>query len=282
MSKKIPRPDDFEKKLITLYLQNSSIEQVFNITNYDLPVSFATYHRLLNKFGIVKSAGPNSRLSESLHVLSLINNYKVPLERVYRKYAPHTLKVSTNTLHRIMHHIRLGVTRRCGAALLISPESNKDKYLLAQDNSLKNPSLGKEGDFSLPMGHTRMQDSHQKSIKRVLQQEVFTDLAIESTFPSSNVPAKPKAEFFINIADIKVGVFRLILPDSLCSFSSFKLHNYRFLTPDEILKLQLRPGVGDIIEEFEKNRYSPKSNKEKVIDSKLNLALLELPYRQEK
>ena len=155
MPQKLVPPDDFEKKLLTLYLKHGSIEQVFNVTNYDLPVSFATYHRLLNKFGIVKSAGPNSKLSESLHILSLINNYKVPLEKVYRKYAPQTLKVSTNTLHRIMHHVRLGVTRRCGAALIISTESKKDKYLIAQDISLNSAILGQSGDFSLPMGHTQ-------------------------------------------------------------------------------------------------------------------------------
>lgn len=280
MAKKKRVPDEFESNLISLYLQNDSIEQVFNITNYDLPVSFATYHRILNRFGIVKSAGPNSRLSESLHILSLLNNYKVPLERVYRKYAPNTMKISTNTLHRILHYIRLGVTRRCGAALLISPESNKDKYLIAQDISISNALLGQEGDFSLPMGHTRMQDSHATSITRVLQKEAFTDMAIKGNFPFELIDKDTKPEFYINIADIKVGVFRLVIPDRYNVFSSFKLHNFHFLTHQEITENKLRPGVEDIIKEHEKLRYEPVGDKEIVIDSSLNLALIKLQNNQ--
>ena len=272
-------PNEFEKNLISLYLRHGSIEQVFNIKNYDLPVSFATYHRLLNKFGIIKSAGPNSRLSESLHVLSLINNYKVPLERVYRKYAPHTLKVSTNTLHRIMHHIRLGVTRRCGAALLISHESSKDRYLLAQDVSLNNPSLGEPGDFSLPMGHTRMQDNSTTSITRVLQQEVFTNKCLDGSFPFNLISKNAKPIFFINIADIKVAVFRLIIPDKYNDFSSFKLQGHCFKNQNELQAIKIRPGVGEIVEKYEELRFAPQSNTEIVINSKLNLALSELPER---
>ena len=272
-------PNEFEKNLISLYLRHGSIEQVFNIKNYDLPVSFATYHRILNKFGIIKSAGPNSRLSESLHILSLINNYKVPLERVYRKYAPQTLKVSTNTLHRIMHHIRLGVTRRCGTALLISHESNKDRYLRAQDNSLNNPSLGEPGDFSLPMGHTRMQDNSTISITRVLQQEVFTNNCLSGSFTFHLIPKTAKPIFFINIADIKVAVFRLIIPDKYIDFSSFKLHSHCFMDQRDLQTIKIRPGVGEIVEKYEELRFAPQSSTEIVINSKLNLALSELPER---
>ena len=277
MPKKPIIPDKFEENLISLYLKHGSIEQVFNITNYDLPVSFATYHRILNKYGIVKSAGPNSRLSESLNILSLVNNYKVPLERVYRKYAPHTLKVSTNTLHRIMHHIRLGVTRRCGAALLISQESHKDRYLVAQDYSLSNPALGQAGDHSLPMSHTRMQDSSVTSITRVLQQEVFADDCTKGNFPFHLITKDAKPIFFINIADIKVAVYRMIFPDSYSTFTSNKLHDYSFITFSEMFSKPLRPGVGEIVEKFEELRFMPASAETIVINSKLNLALSELP-----
>ncbi len=279
MSQKRNVPDEFEKDLISLYFKNGSIEQVYNVKNYDLPVSFATYHRILNRFGIVKSAGPNSRLSESLHILSLINNYKVPLERVYRKYAPRTLKVSTNTLHRIMHHIRLGITRRCGTALLISPESNKDRYLVAQDSSVSNPLLGQANDISLPMGHTRMQDSSKTSITRVLQQEVFTDNCLNGDFPFHLIPQNSKPIFYINIADIKVAVYRLVIPDSLNKFTSYKLHHFAFKTYNEIQKLKVRPGVGEMVGKFEELRYAPISSSEIVIDSELNLALSRLPER---
>jgi hypothetical protein len=279
MSLKSTMPDSFEQELLTLYFQHGSIEQVFHIKNYDLPVSFATYHRLLNRFGIIKSAGPNSRLSESLNILSLINNYKVPLERVYRKYAPSSLKVSTNTLHRIMHHIRLGVTRRCGTALVISNQSFPDRYLIAQDNSLHQPSLGQSGDFSLPMGHTRMQDSHITSVTRVLQQEVFTNPCIQGDFPFSLIPKDIAPIFFINVADIKVAVYRLIIPDKYHLFSSLKLHNYHFVSQTELQSFKLRPGVTEIIEKHEELRYLPQTQTEIVIDSNLNLALSRLPSR---
>jgi len=272
-------PDDFQKNLISLYLKHGSIEQVFNITNYDLPVSFATYHRVLNKFGIVKSAGPNSKLSESLHILSLINNYKVPLEKVYRKYAPQTLKVSTNTLHRIMHHIRLGVTRRCGTALLISQESNLDRYLIAQDISLQNPSLGEVGDFSLPMSHTRMQDNTYTSITRVLQQEVFSNNCISGTFPFYLISGTEKPIFYINIADIKVAVFRIVIPDSYSTFSSFRLKNFSFKNQNEIASSKVRPGVGEMVKKYEELRYLPQPSCEIVIESNLNLALSRIPSR---
>lgn len=281
MSKKGVVPDEFEQNLISLYLKHGSIEQVLNVTNYDLPVSFATYHRILNKFKIVKSAGPNSKLSESLDILSLINNYKVPLERVYRRYAPLTLKVSTNTMHRIMHHIRLGVTRRCGAALLISRESAKDKYLLAQDTSLTNSALGEAGDYSLPMGHTRMQDSCKTSITRVMQQEVFTKESISGKFPFTLIPGDTRPSFYINIADIKVAIYRLIIPDQYRNYSSFKLENYTYFSADEIKTLKLRPGVGEIVNEHERLRFQPESTKEIVINSELNLALSKLPERLE-
>jgi len=270
-------PDSFEKNLISLYFQHSSIEKVLQVTNYDLPVSFATYHRILNKYGIIKSAGPNSRLSESLEVLSLINSYKVPLERVYHKYAPHSFKISTNTLHRIMHHIRLGATRRCGTALIISRESERDKYLIGQDTTLNRPQLGEAGDFSLPMGHTRMQDSHTKSITRVLQQEVFTKNCIDGTFPFNLVSTSLKPLFFINIADIKVAVFRLVIPDRFHHFSSFKLHNFSFRSTNDILCLKHRPGVGEIVEKYEELRFHPQPEEEVVINSRLNLALSRLP-----
>ncbi len=266
-------PDEFESKLISEYLKHGSIEQVFKVHHFDLPVSFATYHRILNKFQVVKSAGPNSKLSESLHILSLINNYKLPLEKIYHKHAPNSLKVSTNTLHRILHNVRLGVTRRCGAALLISKESEPNKYLVGKDISLGNNLLGNSGDISLPMSHTRMQDSHYTSVLRVLEQEVFANQTISATFPHHLIDKGISPAFFINIADIKVGVFRLVLPDTDFDFSSFRLINHQFLNKDDLFSQSLRPGVGDIIEYFESNTYKYLTKDTPVINSQLNLSL---------
>jgi len=178
-----------------------------------------------------------------------------------------------------MHNIRLGVTRRCGTALLISPESNKDRYLLGQDISLCNPSFGESGDGSLPMSHTRMQDSATTSITRVLQQEVFTQNCINGNFPFNLIPENSKPIFYINIADIKVAVFRLIFPDEYHDFSSYKLCRFSFKSALEIKQAKIRPGVGEIVKNFELLRYAPQNDSEIVIDSNLNLALAKLPER---
>lgn len=259
----------FEQYLVSEYFKHGSIDQVFKFHNYDIPISFAGYHRVLNKFEIVKSAGPNSKLSESLHLLSLLNTYKLPLERVYHHYAPQSIQVSTNTLHRILHHIRLGVTRRVGAALIISTQESPGRYLLAKDKSLKNDILGQKGDWSLPMGFTREQDSHKTSIIRVLQQEVFTEQAITNRFPNLKLPEKEI--FTINIADIKVYVYLVLLPKKYPNFSSFKLKKHQFLGISELNTNRVRPGVIDILKNYEEHKFNQN------IESSLNLSLAYAP-----
>jgi hypothetical protein len=263
---------EFEKKLVKEYLRFGSIDKVFKVYNYDLPISFASYHRLLNKFGVIKSAGPNSKLSESLHVLSLINTYKLPLERIYHRYTPRSIQISTNTLHRILHNIRIGVTSRVGVALLISHEAEPNKFLLGKDQSIINPLLGHKGDWSLPMGYTREQDSHKDGILRVLQQEVFTEQTINSKFPKNIIPKDITESFVINIADIKVYVYRLILSKSY-HYSSFKLSDFSLFSHSEILELKARGGVVDIVNTYFKQDFSL------GYDSEFNQNLCLLPLK---
>ena len=262
---------EFEKFLITEYLKFGSIDKVFKLHNYNLPISFASFHRLLNKYKIVKSAGPNSKLSESLHFLSLLNTYKLPLERVYHRFTPNSIQVSTNTLHRILHNIRLGVTKRVGIALLISNSESPNQFLLGQDDSLLNSKLGEKGDWSLPMGYTRQQDSFAKGIKRVLQQEVFVRETIENKFPKNIIPKDPQPIFCINIADIKVFVFKLELTKNY-TFSSFKLKKHLYFYPSEVQKLKTRGGVVDIFKMYLTGSIQTSSNS----DFNQNLCLLPL------
>lgn len=252
---------ELEKFLVSEYLKYGSIDKVFKTHSYNLPISFAGYHRLLNKYKIIKSAGPNSKLSESLHVLSLLNTYKLPLERIYHRYSPNSLQVSTNTLHRILHNIRLGVTNRVGVALLISKVDDPNKFLMGQDNSLVNPALGHKGDWSLPMGYTREQDSHQAGILRVLQQEVFANLAISDKFPKNLFPNEITEDFTINIADIKVYVYHIALSKNY-NLSSFKLSNFGFYSLSEISKLKVRGGVVDIVKTYLNNYQNTNFNSE--------------------
>lgn len=264
------KPTEFEQKLITEYFKHSSINQAFKFNKYNLPLSFASYHRILKKYQIIESAGPNSKLSESLDFLSKLASYKIPLEKLYHQYAPTQIQVSTNTLHRILHHVRLKVTRRVGTALLISQEGNLDRYLFAQDTSLNDPKLGSNMDYSLPMTHSKMQESAKKSILRVIQQEVFTDLSINNKLPTGIIPQNPKPVMYINIADIKVAVYRIVLPMSHLKYSSFRLTNYQYFKIDEISNLILRTGVEDILKKYEEIRFFPKTDKIPEFDSTLN------------
>lgn len=273
MANELQNELEFESFLISEYLRLGSIQQVFVTHKYSLPISFASYDRLLNKYKIVKSAGPNSKLSESLDILSKISDYKIPLERVYHQYAPTSVQVSTNTLHRILHFTRLRLTRRRGTALLISMESDLSSYLVGSDSSLKDPKLGSVDDFSLPMTHSKANETPYESIIRVAQQEVFSDLAINKSFPAKIFKGINKPVMYINIADIKVSVYRIVMPSSYNIFSSQKLHDFQFLTEKDIMGKKLRPGVEDIINKYEEIRFMPRTDEVVDFDSTLNTTL---------
>jgi len=266
---------DFDKFLVSEYLKYGSINKVYSIHHFNLPISFASYHRVLNKFKVIKSAGPNSQLSESLNILSKISSYKIPLERVYHQYAPRSIQVSTNTLHRILHYTRLGLTRRQGTALLITEPDHPLSFLTGVEKNTPNSALGKRGDITLPMGHSKIGESPQDAIARVLQQEVFTDQTVAGTFPWKLVPKHPQPTMYINIADIKVTVYHLILDHNL-PFSSFKLNLLKYRSLKELLASNLRPGVEDILRQKAGLLKVSTTSTAPEFSSKLNLVLLEL------
>ncbi len=263
---------EFKKFLVAEYLKHGSIDKVLKVHHFDLPTSFASYHRVLKEFGIVKSAGPNSKLSESLYLLSLLANYKVPLEKTYRQHAPKRIQISVNTLHRILHYIRLGLTRRQGTALIITDAEKPNYILLGQDITLSDRSLGQKGDYSLPMSHSKTGEDPKDSITRVLQQEVFTDLTTKKEFPSSVVPKHPKPIMYINIADIRVAVYHLELSNKE-KFSSFKLTNLKFRKLTNQPNNKLRPGVGDILKKYFELQKNPTLKAGVEFDSGLNTIL---------
>lgn len=240
---------DFQKFLVAEYFKVGSIDKVFKAHQFDLPISFSGYHRILKDFGIIKSAGPNSKLSDSLYFLNLLINYKIPLEKTYRNYAPKGIRISLNTLHRIIHYTRLGLTRRQGTALLITNKKEPNKILIGNDISLANNLLGQKGDYSLPMSHSKTGENPRDSIIRVLQQEVFTDLVVNKSFPYFVISEHPKPLMYINIADVRVTVYHIELNSDL-PFSSFKLTNLQYKSISDLRDKKLRPGVGDILENF--------------------------------
>ncbi|PIP85977.1 hypothetical protein COW83_01385 [Candidatus Collierbacteria bacterium CG22_combo_CG10-13_8_21_14_all_43_12] len=273
------KQDNFERNLVLEYFLHGSINKVFSFHHFDLPISFAGYTRVLSKYKVVKSAGPNSNLSESLRILSKVVDYKIPLERIYHQYAPRTIQVSTNTLHRMLHYTRLGLTRRQGTVLIITQKNRPEAFLVGNDNSLSNSVLGKKGDISLPMGHSKLGELPQESILRVLQQEVFTKLVLDKSFPDNILPLHPKPIMYMNIADIRVSIYHIELDKEL-NFSSFKLSNLRFEKLNDISDLKTRPGILEILQKYEKLSLFPEPASTPEFNSNLNsnlFALVEAP-----
>lgn len=245
---------EFYKNIIRQYLEYGSVDAVFRKSHYNLPISYSGFHRLLDKWGIVKAAGPNCKLAEAVCFLTCLSHNQIPLERMYREMPP-SFQTSLATLHRIMGHVKEGIVRRAGTALVITPEGRDDLVLVGEDVSTPrvavDQKLGKfVGAISLPMSFSKKSEAAETSILRVLQHEVFTQSAVDQVMPKV-IPSGPEPFMYLAIADIGVQVFQLSLPEELVSrFSSFKLVNHRFLKSAEIIAAKdsgdLRAGIVEI------------------------------------
>lgn len=253
-----------DKFFITEYLKLGSVDRVFRKHNFNLPISAPTYHRLINSWGgvgLVKTAGPNSNLSEVLLILSRLLDTQLPLETFFRQHVPASLKPTLSTTHRVMRKIKEGVFRRLGTALIITPQNNHNKILVGQDTSLTNSHFGHKDDLSLPMGYSKHKESPSTSIKRILEREVFTQKVINQTLPPHLIPKNIKHFMTINIADVSVKVYHLKLPAKLLKpnqLSSFKLKNLKLINLTELTNLKplekgIRPGVVEIVQQFSLN-----------------------------
>ena len=253
-----------DKFFITEYLKLGSVDKVFRKHHYNLPISTPTYHRLINNWGIVglvKTAGPNSNLSEVLLILSRLLDTQLPIETFFRKHVPASLKPTLSTTHRVVKKIKEGVIRRLGTALIITPHHDFSKILVGQDISLTNTHFGHKGDLSLPMGYSKHQEDSTVSIRRILEREVFTNKVINQEFPHQLIPENISSFMTINIADVSVKVYHLKLPTSLLKhhqLSSFKLTNLRLTNSNKLAKHQpitkgIRPGVVEIAQCYQKH-----------------------------
>jgi len=243
---------DFSQFLVREYFRFGSVDRVLRHYRFALPVSPATYQRVLDKYGVVKTAGPNSRISETILFFEHLVKDTADIESIYKKM-PLSFQTSLKTIYRIYSYMKQGLTRRVGVALVISPFNNPYKVLLAKDISTPYFELGKEyGLLSLPMGYSRKRDSRKTGVIRILQQEVFTDLVIKDNFPFDIVPSYLEPFMYLDIADVRVAVYSLTLPKEMCSlsrFSSFKLKDYNFYDAYDIVRgdLSLRLGVKEAI-----------------------------------
>jgi hypothetical protein len=251
----------FNEFLVEEYLKHGSVDEVLRIHRYGIPISYAGYQRVLDRWEIVKAAGPNSRFAEVLGFLSRLVEEKVPLERLY-KNLPSSFQTSMSTMHRVLGYVKRGVTRRVGTALLVTPDDSLDQILVGNDVSTPRLELGKPyGAISLPMGFSRKRDSVGRRVVRVLQQEVLTQPTIGRRFPGELVSADLHPFMYIDVADVSVGVFHLPTPPQLTEeLSSFKLENLRFVS---LVDLQaglpndnLRAGVQEIAHGYEGYKMS--------------------------
>lgn len=257
---------EFNKFLVSEYLEYGSVDAVLKKHKFEIPISYAGYQRVLSKWGIVKAAGPNNKLSESIDFLAKFAYENIPFDRLYKNMPP-SFRTSSATLYRILSYIKEGLTRRYGVALVINPYRNEKKILVAHDMSAPRIELGKtHGSLSVPMGFARLRDPREIAILRILQQEVFTNLAVEKKLPNI-IPDRIKPFMILDVADVRVEIFHLMLPKSLSglkSFSSFKLKKYKFV-PTKILvddkkNINLRLGIREIATGYQKYLQAKRRN----------------------
>ena len=251
------KEDAFNRFIVSEYLKYGSVDELFRRNDYNLPISYPGVQRLLDKWGIVKAAGPNTLLTEALIFLEELSMEQIPVERLYRRMPP-SFKASMGTMHRILSYIRSETIRRVGTALVMTPKDNPNLILVGNDVSpIIRTEVGKPyGSITFPMGYSKRLESPETSILRVLQQEVFTVPTIEKEGVAQRViPETPKPFMYLDIADVRVSVYQIILPEELSetrSFTSFKIQNHKFLDTSDlgVKRKGFRTGIVEIAQGY--------------------------------
>ncbi len=265
---------------LRLYLASGSVEEAIASYPENLPISAANFHRLVVRNGLVTSAGRHVSLPETLHFFRLkAMEQDTPLERLYREFPP-SFKTSLSTLHRVYQRIEKGLVNRKAAALLISAESDRTQILIGRELT-GNSRYGKHaGDFSIPMGFSRQEESSVESVARVLQQEVFAGEAAKGNLHTGSelfkkiVPENIEPIAYFDIVDVEVSVYCLSIPIIHPAFESYKLAEHQFLNFGDMEALSLRTGVGEIVNIYQSYLDNPYTVEFPVrYRSEVNLAL---------
>lgn len=245
---------EWYKPLIELYLTYGSVDQVFAKKQHNTGVSIPHFHRIIREWGIIKSTGPKSHFTEAIFFLTELAKERLPLETLYHSMPP-SLQISAVTLHRILSYVKRGLTRRHATALIVSPESDPSLALIGKEIITARPEVGKPiGSLSLPITYAKRDEPIRDAILRVLQQEVAATLTVNRQLPLDLIPTNPQTILTIDIADVRVKTFRIIVPDHLISrLDSFKLAHLTFIPLREIavqakegLESHFRAGVPEI------------------------------------
>lgn len=262
--------------------------------NNSLPISITDYHRLVKRRGLVKNEGRTSAsLAQTLYVfLNKTLDPKLSIEKVYRSIP---LSVRSNntfpaltTLYRVYQSVLEGKTTKHAVGLVITPPQDFSKIMLV-DEKMTSPHVAKkQGDSTIPVGFTSKNMSADKSILRVLQREYSHELALNgklaltadrnlSDFARRLIPQDISAFLTIDILDIKLHIYHLVLPNELNGLqecSSTTVENHRFMDVNQIITngLRLRPGIGDVLRAY--NTYLTGDAQARQVTSNLNLALM--------
>src|SRR3989344_5660170 len=224
------------ENLLTNYFALGSVDAVMAYymkknPPYGLPISEADYHRQLDREGVVKSAGRHADLAYGLLVLEMLHSSGLKrVESFYRDHVPPTIKevISQSGLWRMVNAVkeREGAAWRYGTALVITPERDPGRILVARDMVVNRPELGKPGDWTVPMTYARNKENADMKVRRVMQEEVRTQQVIQGQFPGDLSQFRPALMGIIKVADVKTEVYHLNWPSGESDFSSFKLADY--------------------------------------------------------
>ncbi len=277
---------DTDEQLITIYrsivrgyLKYGSLERFFETDEgLGLPVSYPQAQRVLNRWEIVKrpTGRSNTFFSEVVSFLQRLAVEKGSLESLYRKM-PLSFRTSVATLHRVLGRVRDEKMRREGAAVVVTSEGFPNEILVANDISTPRPELGKPyGSLTIPMVFAAKGEPDRDKLVRAMQQEMFAMDAVNRTFPWEVVPDDPAPFMTVDVADVRVNVFQLVLGQKTLRdhrFTSYKLRDYR-LMPTSALKMNrgdqiIRAGLSEIVDGY----LDQESGVEHVV-SDLNLALM--------
>jgi len=249
------KEEEFNRKIIWEYLKYGSVNEVFVRNRHDLPISVAGFHRLLNRRGVVKAAGPNNKLAEAVEFMERLARERVPLERLYKKMPP-SFRTSAVTLHRVLAYVKRGVVRREAVALVITPAEEERKVLMGRDVTSPKLKYGQiYGAYSLPMTFSKRHEEPRTAIRRVLQQEVFSSQTVEGKFPEKIISGEAELFLLFDVADVRLRVYQLVAPAGigLGEFNSGKLVDYRYWDWDEVVgKEQFRVGMVEIVGFYKK------------------------------
>lgn len=273
---------DFEKWLVGEYLHYGSVNAVLYKYRFSpFPVSPAEFHRIIKRCGIIKNVGRRStHLGEAILFLEHIAETNLPLESAYKKLPP-SFKTSLSTLHRIYRNIKHGISRRTATGLFLTPENDDGRILVGSDIASPRVMFGKEiGSKTIPMTFSSKREPQRNSILRVLQQEVFSDLAVENKIPPALYQNVNSPFVTVFVADIKINIFHISVPNKIIGLmNSYKLTNINFIDLNKLNRSiternsAFSVGIAETILAFQKKMVMG-SKHTSIVISKLNKLII--------